>query len=279
MEKVQINMILRLASGIAALMVFLLLCLINQDNGPGTKLLKAYHEMEGMIVAGSRESGFYQNSKLWLEKKGATFHYGRWVEPVRFIVLRLVLGLIGLWAGMKVGAGYGVIAFGFLFFLPSWLLHYLNARDNEELLPELKLMYHALEIQIKAGIYVTDALAECYGSIQNKRLRQALLDLAGDIVMKADIYESLDKFQRKFDNCYVDSLCITIFQALESGQAVELLRDIGEQMKDMEEAVLARKKASLDRRITFCQLGVLTVVLGLALYACVSYMFGAVTLF
>ena len=89
----------------------------------------------------------------------------------------------------------------------------------------------------------------------------------------------MEKFQGKFDNRYVDSLCITIFQALESGQAVELLRDIGEQIKDMEETVLERKKAALDRRITFCQLGVLTVVLGLALYACVSYMFGAVTLF
>ena len=97
--------------------------------------------------------------------------------------------------------------------------------------------------------------------------------------MKADIYDSLEKFQGKFDNRYVDSLCITIFQALESGQAIELLRDIGEQIKDMEETVLERKKAALDRSITFCQLGVLTVVLGLVVYACVSYMFGAATLF
>ena len=159
------------------------------------------------------------------------------------------------------------------------MLSYLNRRDNEKLLPELKLMYHALEIQIRAGIYITDAFAECYGSTRDKRLKQALLELAGYIVMKADIYDSLEKFQGKFDNRYVDSLCITIFQALESGQAIELLRDIVEQIKDMEETVLERKKAALDRRITFCQLGVLTVVLGLALYACVSYMFGAVTLF
>ena len=50
-----------------------------------------------------------------------------------------------------------------------------------------------------------------------RRLRQACLDLAGDIVMKADIYEALEHFQEKFDNRYVDSLCITILQALESG--------------------------------------------------------------
>ena len=151
----------------------------------------------------------------------------------------------------------------------------MNRQDNEKLLPELKLVYHALEIQIRAGVYVTDALAECYGSVRVKRLRQALLDLAGDIVLKADIYDALDAFQKKFDNRYIDSLCITILQALESGQALELLRDIGEQIRDMEETMLERKKTALDRKLTFYQLGVLTVVMGIALYACVSYMFGA----
>ena len=122
-----------------------------------------------------------------------------------------------------------------------------------------------------------DALAECYGSVQEKRLRSALLELAGDIVMKADIYDALNKFQSRFDNRYVDSLCITVLQALESGQAVELLGDIGEQLKDMEGTVLERRKGKLERSITFYQLGILVVVLGIALYACVTYMFGAVS--
>ena len=101
------------------------------------------------------------------------------------------------------------------------------------------------------------------------------MDLAGDIVMKADIYEALERFQKKFDNRYVDSLCITVLQALESGQALELLSDIGEQIKDMEALVMERKKASLDRSMTFYQLCVLAAVLGVALYACVTDMFAA----
>lgn len=143
------------------------------------------------------------------------------------------------------------------------------------MLPELKMMYHALELQTRAGVYVTDALAEMYGSVQEKRLKAALLELAGDIVMKADVEESMEKLKNKFNNSYIDSLCIIILQALESGQAVELLRDIGEQIKDMEAYVLMQKKASLDRKLTLCQLLVLTVVLGIALYTCVMYMFRA----
>ena len=189
--------------------------------------------------------------------------------------IRILLALTGLAACAAVDAGLGVFAGIVMYFLPSWYLLYGNGKDNEKLLPELKLVYHALEIQIRAGVYVTDALAECYGSVRERRLRDALLSLAGDIVMKADIFDALERFQAKFDNRYIDALCVTILQALESGQALELLGDIGEQVKDMEAAVLERRKGALDRSITFYQLGVLAIVLGLALYACVSYMFGA----
>lgn len=275
MEETQIIFLLRLMPVITAVATLALLRLLYLASYPGRLILKTYKEIAGFIKKKERESGWFRRSQKWLTKNGAVFHYGSWIEPGRYLALRLVLALLGLWVAGSVGAEYGVAAAIAMFWLPGGLLVYLNGRDNERLLPELKLVYHALEIQIRAGVYVTDALSECYGSVQEPRLRNALLELAGDIVMKADIYEALERFQEKFDNRYVDSLCITILQALESGQALELLGDIGEQIKDMEEAVLERKKGALDRSITFYQLGVLAVVLGIALYACVTYMFGA----
>ena len=107
------------------------------------------------------------------------------------------------------------------------------------------------------------------------RLRQALLDLAGAVTVKADVYDALEQFQRRFDNPYIDALCITLMQAMESGQAVELLRDIAEQVRDMEVSVMGRKKAALDRSITFYQLGILAAVFGVVLYACVTQMFAS----
>lgn len=227
-----------------------------------------------MLREKEHRSGWYQRKEKWLSQNGACFHYGSWVNPARFLAVQLVLAALA--SGVLAAQIWelGLLGGLTLFFLPSWILLYLNRQDNRRLLPELKLVYHAMELQIKAGVYVTDALAECYGSVQEKRLRSALLELAGDIVMRADIYDAINSFQEKFDNRYVDSLCIIVLQALESGQAVELLGDIGEQIKDMEETVLQQKKASLDRSITFYQLGILAVVLGIALYACVTYMFG-----
>lgn len=279
MGEVQIKIVIHAVAVMTAAEVYLALRMLGRSGARRERLLSAYHEISGLLRGKGRTGNHYRRCERWLLKNGAPYHYGRWVEPVRFIALSFLLGLAGLLACAPLGAGFGAAAFAVMAFLPAWMLRYLNKRDNEKLLPELKLVYHALEIQIRAGVYVTDALAECYGNVQDRRLRQALLDLAGDIVMKADVHDSLEKLQGKFNNSHVDSLCIIVLQALESGQAVDLLRDIGEQVKDMEAAVLERKKAALDRRITFVQLGLLTAALGAALYMCVKYMFGAAVIF
>lgn len=242
---------------------------------PRQLILKTYEEFTGLLKANRQMSSWYLRKERWLVKNGAAFHLGEWINPTRYLAGCVVMGTAGFLSLLTISPGYGMLAMGTLGILPHFLLEYLNRKDNERMLAEIKLVYHALEIQIRAGVYVTDALAECYGSVQERRLRQALLDLAGDIVMKADIYEALEHFQSKFDNRYIDSLCITILQALESGQAVELLSDIGEQIRDMETTVLERKKSSLDRSITFYQLGILLAVLGVTLYACVSHMLSA----
>lgn len=243
------------------------------------KLRKGYRRAIERIAEKSREKPWYDRTQQWLKKNGASYHFGEWIGPLRFLLLRLGLGLSGLWAVSHVSVGYGVLAGAGLYCLPALLVPYLNKKDNLRMLPELKHLYHSLEIQTHAGVYVTDALAEVYGSVQEKRLKQALLDLAGDIVMRADLGEALERLQGKFDNSYIDSLCIIILQAMESGQSVDLLSDLSEQIKDMESAVMMRKKESLDRSVTFYQLGILVAIMGIVLYACVTQMFTAATRF
>ena len=278
MEEKGINMsvgiCLKMAAGSTAGLVFLLFLRLVSGNSREL-ILRQYEEFSGMLKERQRDSTWYQKTEAKLIKNGASFHFGRWINPSGYLMMQVLFALAG---GFIIGAFAPVFgAFGgVLFFLgPDWFLASFNKGDNNRMLPEIKLIYHALEIQIKAGVYVTDALAECYGSVRQPRLQQALLDLAGQIVMQSDMYEALDCFQKKFDNRHIDALCITILQACESGQAVELLGDIGEQLKDMEMAVMNSKKSSLDRSITFYQLGILVAVMIVIVYACVSYLFSA----
>lgn len=275
MRKTLIYWGLKLLPPCVGLLVFVLVKILSGSYHPERKLLATYQELTGLLRENRRENSWYQRKEKWIIRNGGAFHYGKRIDPVRMLAVQLVLAAFG----MRVLAGMswelGVIGGLILYFSPMGILLYLNHQDNQKLLPELKLVYHAMEIQIKAGVYVTDALAECYGNVREQRLHTALLELAGDIVMRADIYDAVNSFQAKFDNRYVDSLCIIVLQALESGQAVELLGDLGEQIKDMEEVVLNHKKAKLDRSITFYQLTILAVVLGIALYACITHMLRA----
>ena len=222
-----------------------------------------------------REGTYYERTAHFLEENGARFHLGVKVDPLAFLLLRMGLSL----AGFVVFVGFSVpaacLAAVSFYFLPVALLMYLNRRDNLNMLSDIKLVYHSLEIQTRAGVYVTDALAESYGSVREGRLKQALLELAGDLVMRANFEEALARFQGKFDNRYLDSLCLILLQATQSGQSVDLLSDLSEQIKDMEAALLSQKKEALDRSVTFYQLGILVAIMGVVLYACVTQMFAA----
>lgn len=242
-------------------------------------VLHACEEFAGML----KESRGYENWVAVTEKKlrrnGAKFHYGERITPVMYLSVRLLSACAAVMAMGKIGWGYALLAAVVLYYLPELLLLYLNRQDNQKMLPEIQLIYQALEVQTRAGVYVTDALTECCQSVRTRRLQQALMELSGDLVMQSDLVAALSDFQQKFDNRQIDALCITLIQAGESGQAVDLLKDMGEQLKDMELTTLQQQKSALDRSITFYQLGMLGAVLGIILYACVGYMFRAAVQF
>jgi hypothetical protein len=262
-----------IVGGAAAVCAFGMIVVMVR-NSDDNWILRAW---EG-IRAGAERGHILDLSKTerYLEQVGAKYHLGVKIDSLRYMVLCIALFGAGMLVGSSLGLLY-ILPAGIIFgVLPRIYLLYANRIDNEKLLPELKLVYHALAMEIKAGVYVTDALTECYGSVREVRLRDALLALSGDLVMKGDFGEALERFQRKFSNRYIDSLCITLLQAQESGQAVELLTDIAEQIKDMEGSLMARKKGGLDRSVTFYQLGIFAVVLGIVLYGCVTHMFAEV---
>lgn len=238
-------------------------------------VLSACREISGLVKEKGKNTTWYLDTDRMLKKLGAEFHYGRGINPGRYLAARLLCAFTGFCVGNIVSFVCGIICMILMWLFPMLFLNYLNKSDNEKMLTEIKLIYGSLAMQIRAGINMSDALLECYSCVREKRLRRALLDLASDLVMKSDIFKALEDFQGKFDNRYIDSLCITVLQALESGQAVELLGDISEQIKDMESSVMERKKGKLDRSLTFYQLGILAAVIIVILYACINYMFDA----
>ena len=248
------------------------ICLMSRGN-TGEVVLRAYDTFCMHARSKKNKLWDYEKWEEFLRVNGAAYHYGKWINPVSYLTLCLALAGAGFLIGLSWGLLAGIAGAVLAAILPGILLERMNRQDNEAMLTELNLVYNALAIQIRAGVYVTDALAEVYGSVKQIRLRDGLQTLSGDIVMKADLDEALERFQGQFSNRYIDSLCITILQAMESGQAVELLGDIADQIKDMELTLQSRRKEKLDRSITFYQLGIFAAIIAVVLYACVEHMF------
>lgn len=252
--------------------VFVLVFAIGFCYKPVGLVLRTYEEISSSLRKSKNGLLDYGRLKCFLESNGADFHFGSWVNPINYTGIRIVAGAIGMLGGNHYGIPVGILAAVALYQLPDLMLVWLNKKDNEQMIPELKMIYGALVMQIKAGVHILDALSECYTSVTDKRLRRALYVLSGNIVMNADAAEALEELGNRFDNRYIDALCITVLQALESGQSVDVLTDISEQMKDLEAAAMSRKKSSLDRSITFYQLGILAAVLLIVLYASVTHL-------
>ena len=159
-------------------------------------VLHACEEVTGMLRENRRYENWVTGTEKKLRKNGAKFHYGKKITPVKYLLMRLFLSLGAVLALGTIGWGYALLAAMGLYYVPELLLLYLNRQDNRKMMPDLQLIYQALEVQ-------------------------------------SDLVTALSDFQQKFDNRQIDALCITLIQAGESGQAVDLLKDMGEQLKDM----------------------------------------------
>ncbi len=263
---------------IAALSFFLLLS-ISLNYHPAKLVAETYEKFYDQLKEQRKGWFDYEKIQAFLNQKGATYHIGQKMNPIRFYAAKIVIAVVCVVYGARYHYLVSILLAIVGFQAPKMYMVYINKQDNEVMLPEINLLFNTLSLQIRSGVNVVDALTECYGNVTDKRLRNALIDLSGELILNADLRTALANFQGKFDDRYIDSFCIIILQAMESGQAVDLLADISEQIKDMESVVLQKKKAALDRKVTFYMLGIMAIMIAVVIYACVLQMFSAASIF
>ena len=111
-EMEQIRIGITAVSALMAAEVFFVLLALGKGGQSQKKVLTAYYEISGLLRERGKNSSCYQQLTGWLLKNGAVYHYGKWVEPVRFLALCMTLGLAGALACARLGAAYGAAAKG-----------------------------------------------------------------------------------------------------------------------------------------------------------------------
>lgn len=248
----------------------------------GVLVLCLLLEMRGTVQGIGAETYIYVNNKLqkkksgpfsyyeikaFLDKNGASYVIGALAEPVKYLGLCILLFMLGLMVGASVNLAAALLAGAIAAALPGMLILFYNHTYNEKLLGDIRMTYQFIAIQTGAGVYISDALLECRDSVEDKRFHNALAALSNEIAAGYNISGALSVFEESFDNPYIDTLCIIIRQSLESGRSVDLLKDVTEQLKEVEENILYKKQEQLSRKIGLVQILFLTGACTLFLYA------------
>lgn len=192
---------------------------------------------------------WYENRKVYLSRIGINYRLGKELMPEEYLLLQLLSGGVCGLLGLLLFGFAGILGLPIGFFLPGVLFESMNERDNKRILNEVKGIYDTIQIKTQGGMFLTSAITECYRNTRNERLKKALLEMSGQIIAKNNLTETIDEFNMKFKNKYIDNLCIILKQSLDSGKTVEIMESIQDQLSDIQEAVNLQMRNRLESRV------------------------------
>lgn len=246
-------------------------------------VLDVLENTEAEDITKNKKSYFnLERIDTFLRSNGGYYMFD-WLEPFTFIMIKAGLGLLFFIVGLSLG---GTLAIGLVlgiilaiigFFAFDFIIKVANDSDNDDMMDDIKSIFDTLKIQTKAGVFLSYSLSECYLIVKNARLKAAMLEMTNKIVIKNDIETAVTEFNKNFENSYIDTLCITIKQSMESGKSVQILEDLSKQIADMQHAINVREREKMDSRIQALELGVFVGLIGAVLYALVIQMMGSMS--
>lgn len=220
-----------------------------------------------------KSKGYFNYTKIAedLKKHGIEYMFGDAANPFVYLMVKLFFAILVLAVGISLGTGVSAILLGIVlgivgFFAPDIVVRVINDVDNDEMMSDIKAIFDTLKIQTKSGVYLSYSLCECYMIVENPRLKRALLDMTSDIIAKNQIEPAVNEFNSKFENPYIDTLCVTIIQSMESGKSAQILEDLSTQISDMQRAVNIKEKEALDRKVQLFEILIFTGLVGMLIY-------------
>lgn len=209
----------------------------------------------------------YTEKRLYLSQIGVNYLMKRTVLPEEYFLFRVSLAIgIGILGMLIFSIGMGIL-FGFLgYCLPETVLQKNNEKNNKKMLRDVKVIYDTIQIKTQGGMFLTDAISECYRNVANPRLKRALYEMSGKMIMNHDLEATIDEFNLKFKDKYIDNLCIILKQALDSGKTVEIMESVQDQMADMQEVIAMQARNKAKRQVFFVEVLIFLVAFVVTMY-------------
>lgn len=213
----------------------------------------------------------YQHVKDFIDSMGITYASKGFITPAKYLGCKFLSAFLLMGAGFCLHPAAGVLLLFVGFKLPDMIAMEGNKKDNAMILEDIKDIFDILRLQTKAGVFLTNALSECYLTVKNDRLKQALFQMTTSIIAKHDIEGAVKEFKRMFDNIYINSFAISIGQSLETGQAAQMFSDMSKQIESIDKAIIISEREKIKKQVTAIQLllycGIIAAIIYIALLA------------
>lgn len=146
------------------------------------------------------------------------------------VVLLLIITSLftGLAWSIPLGSSLSLVLFA-LFIVNTWIARKIKTRQDA-FKKALYKIYHFLDMQISSGIKVTDAIKGITESVQDRKVRPALLRFIAAYELTLDLDGAIDELRQEFPGPECDMLTAHLQQCLQTGQAGRSLRRMEELM-------------------------------------------------
>ncbi len=209
----------------------------------------------------------YDAMQETLLSQGIKYRMGDSFSPFDYMMFRIAVCLgCGIFAMLVFGPFFMIVGVLFGFVIVPYYFKHEDESDNSEMLSDIGLMYGIVSLQAKSGIFISKIIYECYLSVEQPRLKKALLELSIDIENFASVKGAADRFRAKFNNSYIDTFAKTLEQAEVTGSAVKMFEDIAKSVEGINEAIALREEKKLEMRGFWIMTAVFTSVLIIVVY-------------
>lgn len=212
----------------------------------------------------------YAEMASWMKRSGFNYMSNNKISVIGYLGLRLALAFFCMIVGFSINLLGGFIGAIVGWMLIDFIVNQSDISDNKHMLEDIKTIYDTIRIQVKAGVYITQVLTDCYLVVENKRLKKALLELTSDLVAKNDVHESLEDFKDKFNNEYINTLVTVIEQSMQTGQSVKMFDDIRAQIEDIDMAMMLAEQNKIKSIIIIVQFLIYGAIILLAIYVAMT---------
>ena len=245
------------------------------DNDKKNKIIlfpKAMGQIETGMKKSKNDYFNYDTVQEFLKKNGAVNLGNGYLNPVNFMFFKtlLAIGVFILALFLKFNIWISLVAGMVGFFILDFLIKSNNKSDNEEMLDDINRANQTIRMYGKAGVFLAEAIYQCYRYTENKRLKKAFLEMHSEILLTHDAESALANFNEKFNNDYIDSLTRNLEQIFAQGFSESLLNDMNKDMLEMQRELNFNYKEAMKRKWTLLTMFLLII----ALVICVIGMMG-----